>query len=98
MSKITLSWASEIPKVVKNIRDTASYFLMGCLTFAPLFAPRLHISGEDYAMWIGFALLVIRAVAKMFGVQEEMTVSNEPGFKAGESLPPGTPPPGNPPH
>lgn len=93
MSKIEISWKSEIPKVIKNIRDTALYFLMGCLAFAPLFAPRLGMSGEDYAMWIGFAMLAIRAVAKMFGIPEE---SNEP-FKTSESLPPNPPPPGNPP-
>lgn len=94
MSKIEISWKSEIPKVVKNIRDTALYFLMGCLAFANLFAPRLHMSGEDYAMWIGFAMLAIRAIAKMFGIPEE---GNE-GFKASESIPPVPPPPGNPPH
>lgn len=94
MSKIEISWKSEIPKVIKNIRDTALYFLMGCLAFAPLFAPRLGMSGEDYAMWIGFAMLAIRAIAKMFGIPEE---SNE-GFKASESIPPVPPPPGNPPH
>jgi len=67
---IKLSWTSEIPKVIKNIRDTALYFLMGCLAFANLFAPRLHMSGEDYAMWIGFAMLAIRAIAKMFGIPD----------------------------
>ena len=68
---IKLSWKNEIPQVIKNIRDTLIYFLMGCLAFAPLFAPRLHISGEDYAMWIGFIMLAIRAIAKLFGIPDD---------------------------
>jgi hypothetical protein len=94
MSNIRLSWASEIPKVVKNIRDTLLSFLAGCLTFAPLFAPRLHMSGEDYAMWIGFIMLAIGTIAKGLGVKEDVKES----FKASESIPPVPPPPGNPPH
>jgi hypothetical protein len=93
---IQISWKREIPQVVKNIRDTATYFLMGCLTFAPLFAPRLHMSGEDYAMWIGFIMLVIRAVAKMFGVPEEATITSSQSFGNGPGGSTNPPPTGLP--
>jgi len=89
---IKLSWTNEIPQVIKNIRDTLIYFLMGCLAFAPLFAPRLHISGEDYAMWTGFIMLAIRAFAKLFGIpddvqQSKMAYGDGPG---GSQNPPDT--------
>jgi len=71
-----LSWSSETPKVIKNIRDTLLSFLAGCLAFAPLFAPKLNITGEDYAMWIGFIMLAIGSIAKMFGVSEAEAVEN----------------------
>lgn len=80
---IKLSWKNEIPQVIKNIRDTLIYFLMGCLTFAPLLAPRLHLSGEDYAMWIGFIMLAIRAFAKLFGIPDDVQTSKTAYSNAG---------------
>ena len=89
---IRLSWKNEIPQVIKNISDTLIYFLMGCLAFAPLFAPKLHISGTDYAMWIGFIMLAIRALAKLFGIPDDVqaeknVLSSGPG---GSQNPPDT--------
>lgn len=74
---ISISWKREIPQVIKNIRDTFIYFLMGCLAFAPLFAPKLNMSGEDYAMWIGFAMLALRALAKLFGIPEDAPATKD---------------------
>jgi hypothetical protein len=71
---IKFSWKNEIPQIIKNIRDTLLSFLAGCLTFAPLFAPKLHITGEDYAMWIGFIMLAIGSLAKMVGISDEEKV------------------------
>lgn len=67
---------NDTPQRIKNVRDTLIYFLIGCLAFANLFAPKLDITGEDYAMYIGFLMLVIRALAKLFGVSEDEAVKN----------------------
>ena len=64
------------PQIVKNVRDTLLYFLMGSLAFAPIFAPKLKMSGEDYAMWIGFSMLAIKSVAKFFGINDDEAVQN----------------------
>jgi hypothetical protein len=63
------------PQNVKNIRDSLLYFFMGALAFANLFAPRLHLTGEDYAMWIGFAMLLIKTGAKLWGVGDDGIVT-----------------------
>ena len=65
-----------VPEKIKNIRDSLIYFFIGCLAFANLFAPRLHLSGEDYAMWIGFIMLVLKAGARLFGINDEEAEEN----------------------
>ena len=70
------SLSKTTPQRVKDIRDTLLYFLMGCLAFANLFAGKLHLTGEDYAMWIGFIMLAIKTGAKLFGVNEDEAVKN----------------------
>jgi len=64
------------PQRVKDIRDTLLYFFMGALAFANLFAPKLHLTGEDYAMWIGFIMLATKTLSKLFGVNDEEAVEN----------------------
>jgi len=64
------------PQIVKNIRYTLLYFFMGCLAFANLFASKLHMTGEDYAMWIGFVMLAIKSMSKFFGINEDEAVKN----------------------
>lgn len=64
------------PQRIKDIRDAIIYFFIGCLAFANLFAPKLNLTGEDYAMWIGFIMLVVKFVAKLFGVGEDEAVKN----------------------
>ncbi len=64
------------PQIIKNIRDSILYFLIGALAFANLFAPKLHITGEDYAMWIGFIMLAVKSISKFFGINEDEAVKN----------------------
>jgi len=64
------------PQIIKNIRDSILYFLIGALAFANLFAPKLHITGEDYAMWIGFIMLAVKSISKFFGINEDEAVQN----------------------
>ena len=64
------------PQIIKNIRDSILYFLIGALAFANLFAPKLHITGEDYAMWIGFIMLAVKSISKFFGINENEAVQN----------------------
>ena len=76
------------PQAVKNVRDTLLYFFMGCLAFANLFAPKLHLTGEDYAMWIGFIMLAVKTLSKLFGVNDDEADKNvveaEEEVKTGE--------------
>lgn len=46
------------PEKVKEIRNSLIYFIGGCSAFAMLFVPKLKITGEEYAMYIGFAILL----------------------------------------
>lgn len=64
------------PQIIKDIRDALLYFFIGCLAFANLFAPMLNITGEHYAMWIGFIMLVIKAGARLFGVTDDEAEKN----------------------
>ena len=65
------------PDRVKSIRNTLIYFFAGCLAFANLFVPKLKITGEDYAMWIGFIILSVNSFASFFGVSPDNMNSPE---------------------
>lgn len=73
---MTFSFQKPTPQLIKNVRDTLIGFLSGCLAFANLFASKLGMTGEDYAMWIGFIIIALKAGAKFFGVSEDEAVKN----------------------
>lgn len=72
---ITFSWKSEIPKIVKNLRDGFITLFAGLIPFQDTIAEWKGWSTQQFTTVCGVGILVVGVVAKMFGVKDEMTVS-----------------------
>lgn len=75
MDKITISWGSEIPKIVKNFRDGMITLFAGLIPFQQVLANWFHTSTDNFTTVCGIGILVTGVIAKMFGVSDQATVS-----------------------
>lgn len=71
---ITISWRSEIPKIVRNFRDGMITLFAGLIPFQSTLAPWLNWSIEQFTTVCGIGILVVGVIAKMFGVNDTVTV------------------------
>lgn len=72
---VTFSWSSEIPKLIKNFRDGFVTLFAGLIPFQATLAPWLGWTTEQLTTVCGIGILVVGVIAKMFGVQDTITVS-----------------------
>jgi len=72
---ITLSWGSEIPKIVKNFRDGMISLFAGLIPFQQVMSGWWHIDTETFTTICGVGILVVGVIAKMFGVTDAVTVT-----------------------
>jgi predicted Na+-dependent transporter len=71
MKNITLSWTSEIPKIIKNIRDSIIYAIGASLPFAAIISHKLNITVEEFSAGCGIGIVAAKFIAKIFGVPED---------------------------
>lgn len=67
---VTISWGSEIPKIVKNIRDGLISMFAGLIPFQEVMAGWFHTTTESFTTVCGVGILLTGVVAKMFGVTD----------------------------
>lgn len=67
---ITISWRSEIPKIIKNFRDGMITLFAGLIPFQDTISKWLSMSNADFTTICGVAILVVGVLAKMFGVSD----------------------------
>lgn len=72
---IKISWSSEIPKIIKNLRDGFITLFAGLIPFQDTMAEWLKLTTNQFTTICGVGILVIGVIAKMFGVQDTVTVS-----------------------
>lgn len=75
MDKITISWKSEIPKLVRNFRDGMITLFAGLIPFQQVIATWLNMSTDNFTTICGIGILVTGVFAKMFGISDQTTVS-----------------------
>lgn len=59
------------PTIVKRVRDGVIVLIGGALVATSVMAPMLHMTGEAFATWCGFAVIGVKALSTMFGVTDE---------------------------
>ena len=72
---IKISWSSEIPKIIKNLRDGFITLFAGLIPFQDTLAPWIGWSVGQFTTACSIGILVVGVVAKMFGVTDTVTVS-----------------------
>lgn len=74
---IKISWSSEIPKLVKNLRDGVISLFAGLIPFQIVCAKWMHTDTETFTTICGIGILIAGVIAKMFGVSDttQLTVS-----------------------
>lgn len=72
---IKISWSSEIPKIIKNLRDGFITLFAGLIPFQDTMAEWFKITTNQFTTICGVGILVIGVIAKMFGVTDTVTVS-----------------------
>lgn len=72
---ITMSWGSEIPKIVKNFRDGMISLFAGLIPFQQVMAGWWHTDTETFTTVCGVGILVVGVIAKMFGVTDAVTIT-----------------------
>lgn len=75
MAKISISWSSEIPKIVKNFRDGMITLFAGLIPFQDTMSVWLHMTAASFTTICGVGILVVGVIAKMFGVSDAVSVS-----------------------
>lgn len=75
MAQIQISWSSEIPKIIKNLRDGLISLFAGLIPFQETIAGWLHITTNSFTTICGVGILGVGVLAKMFGVQDGGTVT-----------------------
>lgn len=71
---IKISWSSEIPKLVKNFRDGMITLFAGLIPFQDVLAEWMKISTNHFTTICSIGILVTGVIAKMFGVNDSVTV------------------------
>ena len=61
----------QTPEIVARIRRSLIRFLSGLLVFSGFLSGKLHITNEDFGMWIGIAILFVSFGASLFGIEDE---------------------------
>lgn len=72
---ITMSWGSEIPKIVKNVRDGLISLFAGLIPFQNVIAGWMHTNTETFTTICGIGILGTGVIAKMFGVTDAVTIT-----------------------
>lgn len=71
---ITISWRSEIPKIVRNFRDGFITLFAGLIPFQDTLAEWINWTTTQFTTVCGIGILVTGVIAKMFGVSDTVTM------------------------
>jgi len=83
---ITISWRSEIPKIIKNFRDGMITLFAGLIPFQSTLAGMMHMTEAQFTTVCGVGILVTGVIAKMFGVNDGGSVSITPSAPKDQEL------------
>jgi hypothetical protein len=71
MEKIIISWKNDIPPLIRNIRTACMFAIGGLLPFSAFISMKLGITVEEFAAYMGFAIIGVRFLSKLFGVPDD---------------------------
>ncbi len=74
-TNVIISWRSEIPKVVKNLRDGLISLFAGLIPFQDSISGWMNMSTKDFTTICGIGILLTGVLAKMCGVKDGVTIS-----------------------
>lgn len=76
MEKMKIGWSvifAETPKLVRRIRSSIVYTLVGSLPFSVFISGKLGISQVDYDTYVAIIILGVKGISSLFGVTDEET-------------------------